>query len=801
MAVTYSRTDSSSRWIDVRNLPAFMGQQFTASHSENKDLTLVKLACNMLGSAQNDASLSSSIDVPVPLPSILTYYGTNNYGSAKANFLSGNSGTYADYQVSCAIANGKYLSIVFDVDGSAISGGGDVQFDVVVTNVGESQVLTFTVHSYQATPNASIVLRMKATEAWSTYKIEFNNFSWNGTGTVSITEISMRVLTTIKTWDVDNDSKLTVRLYDNVNEFMVATCAETGLKSFLPNQETEVSILKKEQNYSLAASRDYRLVVGMKDVSLLSNQLIDLIVPVLPDVADPQIQIVGTEPENIIPGMPWDVSATFELNPDRADSVFAGQARINHTDLLAATPLVLPAEVGVVAGNTYSFLARVRIPQTGIAATYTIRAVSANDGAVIAFRSQAIVDQAPDYFFEEDLTVVIPADVSAIRCEIVTTATLPTVYVDGVILTLDSEGSPGRYYFSQHVSSPVSVAIKTASTEADPVDSWVAGSWTDISQNSVLTSIEVSDVVSSLPSSPLSLAADLENSVIWPVDFSDQPPVMADLINRLQAIGNQWISDMRPIIQINKPAAPVLADWISAYRKAGGLGDLPINGSFRWSDSSQSDHEWTAEYTLLPLSEVLAQDKPIQENGIALLGSTTRVPFSFAYVEKVPVGVPTYPEEFTGVQIDFDLLRAGQSELNMMCSMGARESSRTSSLSSSDVAHFNLLVDSVPLETHTPGPTEGQVMSHQIRETTEIPTYLMAISRGFTMYPGLLAAGDRNIFVRFFIISDYDPAPPSTDSVDGKVGEFSIISATGGETDGDLVEGQLPLAQVEVYHV
>ncbi|KKK71052.1 hypothetical protein LCGC14_2917800 [marine sediment metagenome] len=69
------------------------------------------------------------------------------------------------------------------------------------------------------------------------------------------------------------------------------------------------------------------------------------------------------------------------------------------------------------------------------------------------------------------------------------------------------------------------------------------------------------------------------------------------------------------------------------------------------------------------------------------------------------------------------------------------------------------------------------------------------------MYPGLLAAGDRNIFVRFFIISDYDPAPPSTDSVDGKVGEFSIISATGGETDGDLVEGQLPLAQVEVYHV
>ncbi len=760
MTVSHDLTDTGETWLDIRNLPVYTGQQFTAGHSGNKDLDNIKLTGRIFGSQQDDAALSASINFPVPLPSLWTYYGTNNYDTSPdgARLRQGNSGVYADYQDTCNLVAGQALSIDLEVK-EFMAGGNDVSFDMILTNVGGSQVITFPMRVYDPLDDRDYVLRFVTTEAWTTYKIEFDNFVWSGTGFIVIYEDSTLVETSVATWVANNNAKMTTTLYDDTNQTLSALCTDQIVKLFpvdkgdLPVPAAlEIPLLS--ETYALVGGRDYRIVTNINNLSALTEQLSALTVPVLPALADPQVQSAATDPENLVAGAPWNITDTFELNPDRASSDFAGEVRRDGE-------LAESDHIGVSAGDDYTFRARVRIPSTGGATTYTISVHNENDDSVIAFRSQALVDQVPDYFFEEEFTVSVPVDTSTVYWKVVVTVAVPSLYVDGVMLTRDSDGTPSNYYYSTRVGAPAAVALATAQSELDTMYSWAAGAWVGITLNSLITTVTVEATESSLPTGPVSPFAPLHAGLSWPTDLCDQPPVMKTIIDTIQTSSDLWLPTLRPIIQVNKPTKPVLSDWISAYRKSGGAGDIPINGSFRWLDSSQATREYTAESVILGLE--VGNTQPIVENGTALLGSTTRIPFNFVNVAKDVLDSGMSPVSYTdGWQLFIDVLRGGFMDARLLWSV---TSGRTIQLFLDGIYENS---DWVPALV-TPAAPSNVIASvdHQVFEVDTI------------------AAGDLDIYWGI-----------DTSAWTPDVFEFCALSAI-----LDPSDALLPLSQVEVYHV
>ena len=757
--ISHQLASVADNWIDVRNIEPFLGQQFTAGHTGNKDLDRIDLTGRVFGSAQLDASNVASLQFPVPLPSLWTYNGTNFFTASQARLLSGNSGVYASYQIACVVEDGQVFSINFIVDGSNISSSGDVSFDLVVTSVGGSQVVTFPMHVYEGSHQPDYVLKIVANEAWTEYKIEFDNFVWNGTGYISIEESVVAVKTSVESWVVNDKTKLLTKLYDDTNQSISAVCDDYAVRLFPSDRGgdmtgTELQIPSDTEVYAIVAGRSYRTVTDIQDQDTLENQLSELTVPVLPNGADPQVQSSAITPENLVAGSPWDITATFELNPDKGSDVFAGDVRrdgeVSKSDVIA-----------VVAGDDYTFRARVRIPSTGGATTYTISVKNENDESILVTRSQALVDQVPDYFFEEELSVTVPADSSTIYFTVTVTVAVPSLYVDGVMLTKDSDGTPVKYHYSTRVAAPVSVAMKTAASEVDPMDAWVAGAWSDITFNSLVTTVWAGESVSELPTGEEFPVNDLLASVSWPNDPCDQPAVMADIISILQTAGDSLAASMRPIIQVNKPTKPMLSDWISAYKKAGGVGSIPNNGSFRWSDSSQSDKEYTSESIILTLEEGVTA--PVPENGTALLGSITRIPFNFVNVAKDVLDEISAPISYTdGWQLYIDLLRGGELDARMLYSTTA-------------------VVKIIPFHLDAIWALNWVVSKTAI----EAPSNVIATVGHQILEVNTVAAGELDLYWGL-ATSPWTP----------DVFEFCALSAI-----LDPEDMLLPMSQIEVYHV
>ena len=761
--ISHQLASAADNWIDARNIQSFLGQQFTAGHTGNKDLNKIDLTGRVFGSSQLPAEATSALVFTVPLPTLWTYYGTNGLFGDHGRFFPDNEGVitvYADYQTSCNVTSGQVVSWVIDIS-KFIAGSDTVDFDVVITNVGESQVLTFPVHMEAGAIDNNYIFRMVATEDWSTYKVEFTNFTWgNLNGYVQVWgEGVMEITTNVSTWEPNDKTKLSTKMYDNTNQSISVVCDDYLVKLFPKDigedmTDTELQIPVATEVYALVAGRDYRIVANMEELDVLENQLLALTVPVLPDGADPQVQSNTIAPENLVAGSPWNITDTFELNPDKGSDVFTGDVRrdgeISKSDV-----------IGVDAGADYTFRARVRIPSTGAATTYVISVINENDDSVLATRSQALVDQGPDYFFEEELSVSVPSDCSTIYFTVTVTVAVPSLYVDGVMLTKDTDGTPVKYHYSTRVSAPASVAMKTAATESDPMDAWVAGAWSDITFNSLVTTVLVEDAISELPTGPVFPVNDLLASVSWPGDPCAQSPVMATIISTLQTAGDLLLSNLRPIIQVNKPTQPVLSDLISAYKKAGGVGDIPVDGSFRWSDSSQSDKEYTSEFVILTLEG--GNTFPLPENGTDLLGSTTRLPFNFINVAKDVLSDISVPTSYTdGWQLYIDLLRGGELDARMLYS----------TTSSVKIIPFHLdgiwELDWTVAKTDIESPSNVIAsVGHQILEVDTV------------------AAGDLDL---------YWGLDTSTWTPD--VFEFCALSAI-----LDPEDMLLPMSQIEVFHV
>ena len=753
MEASHILADANSDWIDVRDIHHFIGQQFTAGHTGNKDLEKIEFTGRVFGSSLDDIANSSLVSFSPPLPSLWTYYGTNNFGSDRANFLSGNSGVYADYQESCRIKDGQHFSLTMTVL-EFISASGDVSFDVVVTNVGGSQVVTFPVHVYDALTAPEFVLRVIATEDWSTYKIEFDNFSWNGTGSVAIQEVDMVVKTSVLSWAINNVTRLTTKMYDDINTVLNAVCDDYSASLFPADDGNlltmdNLEVLVDMAQYAMVAARDYRTTTDIQDLQHLVNQLEALSVPVLTDLATPQVQSTIVAPENLVAGAPWNITDTFGLNPDRASSVFAGQVR-------REGELVKSDLISVTAGSDYTFRARVRIPSTGGATTYTISVNNENDGSVIAFRTQALVDQVPDYFFEEEFTVSVPSDTSTVYFKVDVTVAVPSLYVDGVMLTKDADGTPLKYHYSTGVGAPASVALLLASTEADTMYEWDSGDWVGITFNSLITTVWVGDTTSELPIVPPDPISDLLAGLSWPIDVCDQPSVMESLLSTIQSESDLLLQSLRPIIQVNKPTKPVFADWISAYKKSGGVGSIPDNGSYRWSDSGQSDKEYTSEFVVLQLES--GDTQPISENGTALFGSTSFIPFNKTLVTK------SAPVSGDGWSVVFDLIRDGYMDVRFFLS--------STSIAETLTFYLNeVLTPSGDISVSIP--------------TAVIVAYLMGLYREIITV-GQVSAG-------YGVDAFWETSGPGPTS---KLFDYSIMAAIDAPD-----QAYIPLSQIEVHHV
>jgi hypothetical protein len=325
---------------------------------------------------------------------------------------------------------------------------------------------------------------------------------------------------------------------------------------------------------------------------------------------------------------------------------------------LRKSPQVLNSFAGLVdvEPNTgYTFNCNVRIPQipgiAGNTVTYTISVQDMMDNSIISTRTQGLVDQAADYFFEERLTFTTPVNCSNVRVYInidqsAAAGATTVMLVDGSNLVKTSAGNINRYQHStRHMRA--GTLLRTNDNSTDDTKKWDTGAWVeDTSRTPLINIIYIDDGAPQEPATESEFFDSLFGQT-WPEENCEQVVVMEDIISDIKTSSALWVSLMRPIIQVNKSSEPNLADWLSSWRGQGGSGDLPDNGSFRWSDSSQSLKEYTREYLLIGDSEV-----PIGENGIALHGSRTMIQSAL-----VPVTAVTASSD--GFKIEFELLRSG----------------------------------------------------------------------------------------------------------------------------------------------
>lgn len=805
MAVTHSLTSSTPRWVDIRNITEFKGQSFTTTHTGNKDLTKLELTGRVFGSKLKEVQATIDTSFTLFTASAWTYYGTNNYSSG-ANFLSGNSGVYADYTAACLIPTGKSVRVDLPINVSWGALAQDVQFDIVLTNTGSggTQVETHTFRPYY---DATHIFRFIATEDWSQAKVEFKNFTWSGSGNININNIETKLPEAA--WLVDADTYMVTKMYVDDDALMIADLKNTGIRAFARNVEdddtspTPNNILIDNNTYAMQASEDYKMVVGIKDVSLLQAQFdafeADLAganpIPTLPAGADPQIQAYGTEGENLLTGYPHVLGSTtfsesFEYNPAYGSTAFAGGSRVFVT---SASALFLENSP-VVNGQNYTFRMRCTVPPPGATSTLTVSVKNQNDQSVLNSVAHSVLNIGTDQLFTTTLSFTVPSDCSTVYFTVVSTLSGMDFYADGLMLTRDSEGTPARYYCSPHIGCPASVALETDSAGADQMYDWTSSAWASSTDNSFITSIEVGSTASELPYEPSSAFDDFINTMSWPLNFCDQPPVMADVLEWVETLSNSWKDAMRPVIQVNLDAKPTQIDWLSAYRKAGGEGDLPVNGSYRWSDSSQTEKEYTAEFIMIK------GDVPIQENGGAWLGSTTRVEYNVVntdYRARWEDSDPPVLDSFDGTQLYFNILRGGKMDINQTCYVGAKDAGTKATLTSSHLAQFIVLIDGVPVVQFVSGtPKEGVLMSQPLLPSG-IPTNCFGVIRSLMLPSTALVAGDQDVFLRYYI-NDANVTPPySTSAADGVVYDNYLISASPSHALGLL----LPLSQLEIHHV
>lgn len=272
----------------------------------------------------------------------------------------------------------------------------------------------------------------------------------------------------------------------------------------------------------------------------------------------------------------------------------------------------------------------------------------------------------------------------------------------------------------------------------------------------------------------------------WPTDCELQPSVMASLLSEMEILFDSWVDQLQPIIQVNSPTEPIVAEWVAAWQQQGGEGDIPSNGSFRWSDTSQSEKEYTREYVILDSGGV----NPTGTGGEAMPGTVTRI--KAAIVEDVvpPVVLSGY-EVF---QIEFsELVREGHGVISMPITYD-----NNITPTSSEWLRMSAAIDDVVVSGYA-SATYGPNLLHAVGKGTIDQSVLGSIKQCYLDFNiGALDITNTKVSVgAIFMVQ-----PPGPGTVIPTIYDLLVLPnvmehGTPGSFPDDVL---LPFMQLKIYH-
>jgi hypothetical protein len=610
------------------------GTQFTAANPGNRDPESVEVTIRKTGAFWIRAfDITSTydledlwLDANNYYPDQWTYNGTNNSSGSgagsQANFLSGNSGDYATYQASVNIPAGTQVRVFFALDSSAVSASGDVSFTITVYNSAGSDTFSRTAQAYQTYGSDSyVVFEFETTEAWSLLDLTFNNFTWNGTGTLVLktfhTLISHDTVPTLA--QASAGTLETTRLSTEVTPFLVD--ASTGAVNavgeknlvvlnaasayaspvVLPFTELRSAIVNGQDYYVGAQPNDADYDWVNTDTEVILARAADPINTISPmeqvvngitggTLQDNPDYVYGDtllSPKHVRVATPVASSTTWDIvDPRRYGtmSVSAYGGVISHTTfqktaaVTPSTPMVAFARVVIPT---------LTIPDDGSQAPYTIQVIDCKDGAVLATRSQNLTYQVADYVFEETLTFTPGATTNSVFFKITLDGTLITgstwMYI-GSVMMVEGSATPARYYWSDR-DSQEGLVIEVDNTTSSPVYELIAGAWAvQADEPPLVYTANVGDTESTLGTDG-SKNPHIAN-IRWSVDTTQHVNDAAYNLEQLDAMYAYWLENSRAPLQVNSDTIPTEGEWLAAWIRAGGSGDIPANQQLYWSTTT-----------------------------------------------------------------------------------------------------------------------------------------------------------------------------------------------------------------------
>lgn len=601
-------------WDSLAVLSSIMGYdtELSGGPEDYYDLESLELKFRPIGKEFIDASIKFDSARIVPTDqfeeSKWMYYGTNVFTAGAPDYAalkSGNSGVYVDYHSVCIFEPGHYM-IAVEVDGTNISGGGDVQFDITLENASASETFTFPVHSYQAQPLSARWLRFEVTELWASMYLKFDNVVWNGTGEARLSGFT--IYKSSPSWTIEKDALFKAAAYTELRDRNVIICTSNEINIKDLSFETETAKLFTFDNiyypaYAIGPSsfRTYKLVLQQQGVPFEDFTLID-------EYRINRIPPGVSGPTNLFSDISFVHPAiNISSNPDFPADNRAGPRRFTYNSSVGedVTINICPPVPGTIGGDRVSVMAgllhvarcRVRIPQiSGIGAStvpYSFQVINVNDGSVIASVPRSLIDQASDYLFVEALEFTPPADCNTVIIEVNINQTATTaqaiIYTDGYMLM--NAAAPGSVqFYSSLEMSPRAILLQTGSSEVS--QEWTNAEWQDIpgTRGANYTVIGNPSSRPVADGGPPGVFTDGENSnidsIYWVADRPHQPIAMHDDLGYIQILFDEWNNRIRPVLQANSLTEPDVTDWVALLEQKGEVGIVPENSDLLWSDGA-----------------------------------------------------------------------------------------------------------------------------------------------------------------------------------------------------------------------
>jgi hypothetical protein len=362
--------------------------------------------------------------------------------------------------------------------------------------------------------------------------------------------------------------------------------------------------------------------------------------------------------QNLVPAMPWqtvDESAALDYDyNDNFDDVYYTLDSKTKVVMNGGTGVGQNLVIPVKPSTAYTFKCRVEIGDGGAGTdTYTTNLYSSSPDNDLIAQDTTTFPGGTGLSRITTLSFTTPSYCNAIIIDLTnTTGNEPASY-SGVVLTEDAAGTPTTYLAAYLEGTPNFFAVGLNTAAGNYLQEWSGGVFVATADNEPGLVVNVGASDSSLPYIETSAWDNLIATFTWTNDPVEQKQQMEVLITTLEEELAKYLDMMKIIVQVNKPTKPILLDWIAAYRKAGGEGDLPEDASYRWSDSSQATKEYTSDFIIFPGKN---GDAPLSENGRHLTGATTRL---FLPIVETDIDLAT-------ITVSDTLVNGGKAEMKEM---------------------------------------------------------------------------------------------------------------------------------------